>query len=414
MRKLYATLAFVLCNAAMAKAQDTTKILFIGNSFTGANDLQGIVHQFYDADKLPVVTTAYAPGGISVGDVAMGTMAHMNNPEVFKLIRGNDWDFMVLQDNQGRFALDSARFPSPTASKVVEGHIKIRDSFHHYHPCGKMVWFSGWGFKDEDTAMIKQITINYEVLNDSAKDVIAPIGYAWKRSIIVRPDIDLWSPDGAHPDITGSFLTAAVIYGTTSQKNVVSNPFLSSLPPDRATHLKTMAQQVLTEPAVRRKSNLNGVLPLAFSWDKTNLKGPAGKALYRWYANGKLVSSSGDSVFKPSVAGNYRLWIKDKDGYWQKSCTTAITIKPASVSNTVLNEVQVYPNPADKQIMLRNIADEVALLAFYGTDGKQHMSLQKNSADMTVDISSLAAGNYYLVFFDKDKIPQQSRVIVKQ
>jgi hypothetical protein len=415
MKIFFTVFAFLISCTQAVQAQDTTKILFIGNSFTGANDLQGIVHQFYDADKLPVVTAAYAPGGITVGDLEMGPMAHMNNPEVYKLIRSNEWDFLVLQDNQGRFALDSAIFPSTTKSKVVEGHIKIRDSFHHYHPCAKMVWFSGWGFKDEDTSMIRKITVNYEVLNDSAKDVIAPIGYAWKKSIIARPELDLWSPDGAHPDMKGSFLTGAVIYGTLTQKNVVANPLMMGMAPTDATHLKTMAQGILSDAAIKRKSNLNGVLPLAFTWDKTNLKAPAGKAIYRWYANGKMVKSSADSVFKPTVAGNYKLWTKDKDGFWLKSCTTAITIKPAGTAHTKLNDLLIYPNPATDKITLQHLPGDVASLGIYSVEGKQQVLLAREAADMAVDISNLVPGNYVLTFFNAEKMPiGQSGIIVKQ
>lgn len=48
MKKLYTILLLGICGAGnFSKAQTMKNVLFIGNSFTGANDLQSIVHQFF-------------------------------------------------------------------------------------------------------------------------------------------------------------------------------------------------------------------------------------------------------------------------------------------------------------------------------------------------------------------------------
>lgn len=65
----------------------------------------------------------------------------MNNPVVYENIRSDKWDYVVLQDNQGRFVLDYAQFPS--SSLVIQGHQQIRDSVLKNNPCAKMVWFEG-------------------------------------------------------------------------------------------------------------------------------------------------------------------------------------------------------------------------------------------------------------------------------
>lgn len=385
-------------------AQPPKKILFIGNSFTAANDLRDIVRQFFDISGMPAITEAYAPGGISVGDIAMGTAAHMNNPAVFDLIRKTDWDYLVLQDNQGRFALDSGIFPS--VSKVIEGHLKIRDSFHHYHSCGKMLWFSGWGFEDEDTMMINSITTNYRVLNERAKDVIAPIGEAWKKSFIERRPLRLWSPDGAHPDRTGSFLTAAVIFGTITQTDVSKNPFSYTLPPPDADFLKNIAQRTLTDAIVSRKSNLNGVQPIDISWDKKILKGAAGKVLYQWYFENRLLISSADATLKPTKSGSYRLWTQDKSGYWQKSCSIVIEAPVVSNISYLENdekEWSVFPNPASSFLTISNISNKIHSFEIYSVSGQLQKIIRKETAEISIDLSSLASGVYFIKSLDDDK-----------
>src|SRR4051812_35601053 len=102
MKKHLFTLLSALCCLA-GTAQDTTKILFIGNSFTYGNNMPQMVEDFATAANKPVLIAMHAPGGVSVGDIAQGTMAHMNNPVLFNLIRSKLWDYVVIQDNQGRF-----------------------------------------------------------------------------------------------------------------------------------------------------------------------------------------------------------------------------------------------------------------------------------------------------------------------
>lgn len=380
-----------------AIAQKPINILFIGNSFTASHDLPNIVKQFMLADGLPVYTLAYAPGGVTVGDVAMGTAAHMNNPLVFNLIRDTEWDYLVLQDNQGRFALDSTKFPSTTSSKVIEGHIKIRDSFHYYHPCAKMIWFSGWGFEDEDTMMINKITNNYRVLNDSAKDVIAPIGAAWKQSIIEKPFFKLWSADGAHPDVTGSYLSAAVIYGTITRKDVSANKFDHSLIPADATFLKQIAQETLINPLVRIKSNLKGIEPINLIWNLTDLKAPYGRQLYRWYLNNTVLDISADSIFSPKKSGKYKCWTKDDMGNWQKSCDIEVSI-PASISSLNQNQYSLVlsPNPVTDKLIIRNIPDYVHTLAFYSITGQLQFTTIKTENEMIIKVGDWAPGVYVI------------------
>lgn len=392
-RKLLLLTCFLTSFYISANAQKTINVLFVGNSFTASNDLQNIVKQFMLADGTPVNTYAYAPGGISVGDVAMGTAAHMNNPLVFDLIRDTDWDYMVLQDNQGRFALDSAKFPSVTASKVIEGHIKIRDSFHYYHPCAKMIWFSGWGFEDEDTLMINKITNNYRVLNDSAKDVIAPIGAAWKQSLIERPLYKLWSPDGAHPDVTGSYLTAAVIYGTITQKDVTANMFNHSIIPPDAVFLKSIAQKTLINPMVRIKSNLKGIEPISMTWNLINLKAPAGKELYRWYLDNTLLAISTDSVFEPKKSGRYRCWTRDNLGNWQKTCEEEVNISVGiTLLNQQVNQPILSPNPFNNQlsISIQSLTEANAQILVYDIQGRKmrEMSLTIKEGTNVAELSS--------------------------
>ena len=130
MKQIIIILSFLL--ALNCKAQDTIKVLFIGNSYTYVENMPDLFRQIADSAGYKVKTQMFAPGGVSVGDISQGTQAHMNNPLVYENIRSDKWDYVVLQDNQGRFVLDYGQFPS--SSLVIQGHLQIRDSVLKNNP----------------------------------------------------------------------------------------------------------------------------------------------------------------------------------------------------------------------------------------------------------------------------------------
>jgi hypothetical protein len=388
-------------------AQDTTKILFIGNSFTYYNSLHTLVKGFLSAANMPVYTYEYAQPGISVGDTIQGNQNHMNNPLVYTLIRNTDWDFVLLQDRQSRFIQDSGVFPQE--SLVIEGHLRIRDSLHYYHPCAKMLWFAGWGLKNGQApqwptgiSMIDHIAVNYRVLNDTAKDVIAPIGLAWKSTILNNPEIELWDPDWEHPSLAGSFLTAAVVYGVVSQGNLQLLPYAAGLTTQTADLLKYHAQSILDSTYIHHRSNLNGVLTPVISFDGNKLKGPPGGLLYQWFLDNNYLVSTTDSSMNPAQSGTYRLRMLVGQANWLKSCTLEVVVtsteEPAASD---IEKIIIYPNPATSYLWVEGLGcqDKLEYQIFSG-NGKPGTAQTLLPSSKHIDISYLSTGIYCLKVFN--------------
>lgn len=99
----YILILLTIVASLCAESQDTTKVLFIGNSFMAVNDLPSLFSQLSSGAGKPVVVVSRMPGGCSVGDTIQGTFAHMYSPETYALIKRNNWDYLFLQgvDQQG-------------------------------------------------------------------------------------------------------------------------------------------------------------------------------------------------------------------------------------------------------------------------------------------------------------------------
>ena len=374
-------------------AQDSCKVLFVGNSFTSFNDLSMVFYQLANAAGRKTVVGMHAPGGVSVGDISQGTSAHMNNPVLFDLIRSQNWDYLVLQDNQGRFVNNYGVFPS--SSLVIEGHIRIRDSLKYYHPCAKMIWFAGWGpksgfppYASSGTELIDKIYNNYIFLQDTAAEVIAPIGPAWKRIIFNYPSINLWDSDDTHPGIFGTFLTAAVIYSTVYKSNPTESAYIvSGISANEAILLKTAAFQTVTDSV--EVSGLSEICPKIIQFGDS-LKCDR-NGLVSWYFNGNYLSSS--NRIKLNQSGYYSVSVTDSN-----SCTKtgfAQYFSTNSISKTYTSEIFANPNPV-KSVLYLESTNEISRIDIFNNQGLLIFSEYFHSSKAEINLMDFPAGFYFL------------------
>lgn len=331
-------------------AQDTTKVLFIGNSYTSQNDLPNLFKLLAQGAGKNVVVDSYMPGGVSVGDTAQGTMAHMNNPAVFAIINSNKWDYVLLQDNQGRFCLGYKHFPA--SSYVIAGHKKILDSVLFNNPCAHMLWYAGFGPKagyppygNTGEALIDSIYHNYQYLHDTLGQVLAPIGPAFIRIINGYPNIDLWFSDVVHPSLYGSYLIACVVYTTIFK----SSPIVSNYNPGISASYDSLMKNIGYTTTIDsfNTTGLSSITPTVMRTGNT-LK-VTGYPTVVWYFNGAVhASSNGTTIINQS--GKYYAVVTDNLG-----CIFTTLEKEyglVGIENIVAEEAILYPNPADEMFVV--------------------------------------------------------------
>jgi len=406
-RLLLSTLILITC--IFSYAADTTKVLFIGNSFTATFDVPQMVKGFADAAGQPMLISSHMPGGISVGDVSQGTMAHMNNPIVFDLIRSNDWDYVVLQDNQGRFVDGGGNFPNPTQSQVVAGHIKIRDSMRANNTCSRMLLFSGWAWKDgypglgDGKKLITNIYENYQVLNTTAQEIISPIGSAWLRATTEVPTIDLWGPDGAHQSMEGSYLTGAVIFTSIYRMNTENVLFENGIDPATSRKLRRIAYETVSDSI--KPSKLNTFIP-TLTYNGTTLTAPTGYTKYEWFKNNTPLGTTTTNTYSTTSSGTdcFQVMTTSSAGCVQRS---ALVCKVTTGINNITGSdaLTVTPNPAANFITLNPITNSSAIrYTITSLSGQAVLNGAIGMANQPIDISSLATGSYYITINTNEEI----------
>ena len=382
-------------------SQDTTKVLFIGNSFMSFNDLPALFSQFAQGSGEHVVVASHIPGGASVGDTIQGTFAHMNNPYVYSLIKSNDWDYLFLQDRQSRFAMSRGVFPGD--SKVIEGHVRLRDSLLYHHPCAHMIWFAGFGPKNgypplaaTGAGLIDSIYQNYQFLDDSAGQIMAPIGPAWLRIMSEYPSIDLWRPDEEHPSLKGSLLIASVLYSTIFKRSPIGSSFNPGVPYIEDSILKSTGYYASIDSI--EFTGLSGITPTIIQTG--NSLSVNGFNSCSWYYN-SVSFAANNCIAAITQSGNYFALVEDGHG-----CIFRTLEQPYFLT-TGTNEQDrehdfyaVFPNPGSSAIRI-NSEMELHAIRIFNSLGKLMHEISDPAKQTETDISSWPKGLYIILVIPK-------------
>jgi len=221
-------LVLASCSPGLGRdSQTTARILFIGNSYTFFNS--GIDHEL-EGLAPSVFATSLAKAGYSLED-------HWNDDETMAMIQDGPWDYVVLQEQSQRPVLDPVAFLF--FARALDG--AIRDSG------AQTILLMTWERPDSASGGVTSmgLAIAYDQVGEDLGVKVAPVGLAFARSGMERPDLVLYSADG-HPTIHGTYLAACVLYGLIFGETPLGNSYTgSSITANDATHLQEVASETL-------------------------------------------------------------------------------------------------------------------------------------------------------------------------
>lgn len=193
-----ALLAVPLCagdSVAGQGAPPELRVLFIGNSLTHANDLPAMVEALADASgQKHFAYRAVVFGGFSLED-------HWQQGEARQAIAQGGWDVVVLQ--QGPSASPEGRKSLLEWTRRFAQEIRRRGARTALY----MVWPAVDRKQDFDG-----VAESYRQAATEVAGLLCPVGEAWRGAWRREPNLKLYSPDGLHPTVAGTFLAALVIY----------------------------------------------------------------------------------------------------------------------------------------------------------------------------------------------------------
>ncbi len=193
-----ALIAVSLGSGDKLKSQDASpalRVLFIGNSLTYSNDLPSIVEALAESSgQKRLAFKAVVFGGYGLED-------HWTQGDARKVIAQGGWDVVVLQ--QGPSASTEGRQSLLEYARRFSMEIRRVGA----KPALYMVWPSVERAGDFD-----RVVESYQLAAKDVEGLLFPAGEAWRGAWRRDAHLKLYSPDGLHPTVAGSFLAALVIY----------------------------------------------------------------------------------------------------------------------------------------------------------------------------------------------------------
>ncbi len=253
---------FFCCGLSWANwAQDTTQVLFIGNSYTQVNDLPTLFSELaLSKGKHPFVDTK-ANGGFTFQN-------HVNDPATFVKIKEKKWNYVVLQAQS-----QEPSFPYSQVTTATLPFAKIlSDSIYANNYCSQPLYYMTWGRQNGDPQwdsintfykMNDRLRAGYMRFMQASEASFAPVGIAWRYVRDNYPAINLYSSDGSHPSLEGSYLAACVFYASIYRETPVNATYFSSVLPSTASILQNAAALVVLDSLSTWKLRANNETALA-------------------------------------------------------------------------------------------------------------------------------------------------------
>jgi hypothetical protein len=182
----------------------TTKILFVGNSFTARNDLPALLAQLAatDGKSAPLEAQIFSAGGASL-------RTHLNKGEVQEALEQSQWDYVVLQEQSTLPAKNAKRM----GENVQEFDRVIKSSG------ATTVLYMTWARQDAPDTQ-QTIADAYTSIGTELGAIVVPVGIAWRHFLDQYCEPVLHDKDKSHPSLAGSYLAAcvfdAVLFGGQS------------------------------------------------------------------------------------------------------------------------------------------------------------------------------------------------------
>lgn len=243
MSRIHLVTLLFLVSCLGLHSQVSRKVLFLGNSYTGNNNLPQLIHDVAMSAGDTLIFDSHTPGGYTLENHTL------DNTSVNKIGIG-DWDHVVLQGQSREPIINTAFF--------TLGGSTLRDLIYQSNPCTVPMLYMTWGRENGDPVfcadfpvmctyegMDSALRVRYEYMADVFNAEVSPVSVVWRYIRDNHPGIDLYAGDGSHPSAAGSYAAACCFYAAIFKQDPAMITYNSSLSNAEASAIRNAAKVVV-------------------------------------------------------------------------------------------------------------------------------------------------------------------------
>ncbi len=385
--------------------QDTLSVLFLGNSYTSANNLPQLVKNLTNSAGKTLLVDANIPGGFTIS-------GHLNHATSLNKIRQGNWDYIVIQEQSQIPSIDFYRY-----NDMYPSLMQLKDTIDHYSPCAKIITYMTWGRRfggiqcDPSNTYCSPNFVNFNHMQDSLTSAYleiseqlniqcVPVGVVW-QNVLNDTTLVLHTGDNSHPNIDGSYVAACAIFSSIWKLNSSGLSFTAGLSSPLAQYYQMMADNTIFNSS--NDWNLLVNKPFAnfsesISGDTatfTNLSTSINNTLdYFWDFGDGSTSVIQNPIHAYLNSGTYNVTLVVSNCIFSDTITKIIRME---VSPSPSIELIIYPNPTTNKINLK--ADSKwfgEVYSVYDNTGKSVLKGNITSENTIIDLRNLSRAIYFL------------------
>ena len=233
-------LIFFLGAGPGAGAQLSYKVLYLGNSYTGVNNLPQLIHDAALSAGDTLIFDSYTPGGYQLED-------HAQDANSLAKIQAGGWHYVVIQAQ--------SQEPITFQNQFSNGANALYNQIKTHNPCAVTMPYMTWGRKNGDASicpffpvactyqsMDSVLRSRYLNLTASLNGEVSPVSVVWNYLRNNHPTIDLYMADESHPSMAGSYAAACCFYTMLFKKDPTLITYDPGLSPGDAANIRSAAK----------------------------------------------------------------------------------------------------------------------------------------------------------------------------
>lgn len=400
MKKIILSLS-ILASFTSAIGQTTKKVCFLGNSYTYVNDMPSMVDSMANADGNDLIKDQNTPGGYTLN-------GHSTNATSLAKITSETWDYVVLQDQ--------SQFPSfpfaQTSVDVFPKAVILSDSIRAANPCANPLFFNTWGREIGDPQwdsintfekMNNRLFIAYDYMANANAGKLSPVGIGFRHVLeeasVTVSHADLYSSDGSHPSIHGSYLAACIFYNVVFESTPIGNSFLpTGVTQNQADYLQGVAYHVVNDvdsvtidytgllDPIANFSYMNSTFDVDFT--NTSQNGIS----YSWDFGDGSNSTDANPIHTYAVTGNYNVTLTVTRCGVEDEITIDVIVGGLGIESSDNLKLRIFPNPSNGTLNIETV-DFDNTIVVYNLQGQ----IQKELTPSTSKITFVLPSGLYLI-----------------
>jgi hypothetical protein len=393
-------------------AQNTQKrVLFLGNSYVGRNDLPLIISNIANSRGDTLVFDNHSPSSHTL-------VLHTRDATTLSKIASGNWDFVVLQEQSQRPALtqqevETRFFPN---AKTLDSLIKLSN------PCAETMFYMTWGRKNGDvencgafppvctySGMDSLLRLRYMMAADSNRGVVSPVGAVWRYIRQNYPAIELYNADESHPSVAGSYAAAVCFYTCFFRKNPTLITYNHGLTAAEANNIKAAVKSVVFDslqhwrigtydPKAQFTFTSAANNSIRFNNQSTNA------TAYVWDFGDGNTSTSTNPTHSYTRSGTYT--VRLTASRCKISHNTSLSVMASTNSIQFLHQkpdILAYPNPVSDNLFI-DIGGVEKVWIINSLGQIRNINFKTDADKTSLDFSQSKAGIYRIFLIKKEII----------